>query len=158
MKQNHRYLILILTLMLVLPLLSLGIEAALSVEADSLLALIGKWFVFWALGIRLAMAGVVQVRQPEFTVKKMFGIDSPESYHFVRELGFATFSMGLLAILSLPFPELRLGAALAGGLYMGFAGVYHVIKKPATANEWVAMVTDLLIALLMAVYLLGQLG
>jgi len=158
MKQNHRYLILILTLMLVLPLISIGIDAAFFAETDSLLALMGKWFVFWALGIRLELAGIVQMRQPEFTVKKMFGVDSPESYHFIRELGFATFSMGLLAILSLPFPDLRPGAALVGGLYMGFAGIYHAIKKPATGNEWVAMLTDLMIAALMAVYLLDQMG
>lgn len=158
MKQRPGYLIVILTLMLVLPLISMGVDVALFAEAGSVVALMGKWFVFWALGIRLAMAGVMQVRNPGFTVKKIFGIDNPESHHFVRELGFANVSMGLLAILSLSIPELRLGAALAGGLYMGLAGIYHAIKKPATSNEWVAMLTDLMIAALMVVYLLSQLG
>jgi hypothetical protein len=158
MKRPSSYLIIILALMLILPLISIGIDAAFFAEAGSLIALMGKWFVFWGLGIRLALAGVMQIRTPGYTVQKIFGLDSPESHHFVRELGFATLSMGLLGILSLWMPELRLGGALAGGLYMGLAGIYHAIKKPATSNEWVAMLTDLMIAALMVVYLLSQLG
>ncbi len=158
MKQLSSYLIIILTLMLILPLISIGIDAAFFAETDGLLALMGKWFVFWGLGIRLALAGVMQIRNPGYTVQKIFGIDSPESHHFVRELGFATLSMGLLAILSLLIPELRLGGAIAGGLYMALAGIYHAIKRPATSNEWVAMLTDLMIAAIMVVYLLSQMG
>lgn len=158
MKPTPGYLLVILTLMLGLPLLSLGIDALFFAEAASLLALIGKWFVFWGLGIRLAMAGVMQIRNPGFTVQKIFDVDNPESHHFVRELGFANLSMGVLAILSLPIPGLRLGAALAGGLFMALAGLYHAIKKPASGNEWVAMLTDLLIAALMVVYLVSQMA
>jgi hypothetical protein len=30
-----------------------------------------------------------------------------------------------------------------GGLYFGIAGAMHVVKRRATPNEWVALVSDL---------------
>jgi hypothetical protein len=49
-------------------------------------------------------------------------------------------------------PEWRTAAAFTGGLYMGIAGIQHIIKKPSTPNEMVAMVSDIFIFLVMAVY------
>lgn len=42
--------------------------------AAPFMALIGKWFVFWAAGIRLVLAGVRQLVQPEFTAQPIFRI------------------------------------------------------------------------------------
>jgi hypothetical protein len=114
--------------------------------------LIGKWFVFWAIGIRLFTAGLRQAAKPAFTAKDIFHIDSIESHIIIRELGFANICFGLLGILSLFVPEWRTAAAFTGGMYMGIAGVYHIIKKPASPNEVIAMVSDIFIFLVMAGY------
>jgi hypothetical protein len=114
--------------------------------------LIGKWFVFWAIGIRLFTAGLRQAAKPAFTAIDIFHIDSIESHIIIRELGFANICFGLLGILSLFVPEWRTAAAFTGGMYMGIAGVYHIIKKPASPNEVIAMVSDIFIFLVMAGY------
>jgi len=58
-------------------------------------------------------------------------------------------------MLSLFIPAWRPAAAFAGGLYMGIAGVYHLVKKPESPNEMVAMVSDIYILLIIAGYLVS---
>lgn len=95
-----------------------------------------------------------QAVKPAFTAKDIFHIDSVESHTIVRELGFANICFGLLGILSLFVLQWRSAAAFTGGMYMGIAGVYHIIKKPASPNEVIAMVSDIFIFLVMAGYVL----
>mgnify|MGYP006989339736 CR=1 FL=1 len=47
-----------------------------------------------------------------------------------------------------------MAAAFVGGLYFGIAGINHIIKKPAGLNEWIAMVSDIFIFLVMVAYLI----
>src|ERR1700744_1160934 len=108
--------------MLVFPVASVLINARYDVTS-TLIQLTGKWFVFWAIGIRLFTAGLRQAAKPEFTAKDIFHINSVESHTIVRELGFANICFGLLGILSLFVPEWRTAAAFTGGMYMGIAGV-----------------------------------
>ena len=61
----------------------------------------GKWFIFSAVGLRLFLAGIKQVKDPGFTAKQIFHIESPESYPILRELGFANICFGLVGIVSL---------------------------------------------------------
>ncbi len=72
------YFVSIALLLLVLPAASVAIEAALYPRAFGLIFLIGKWLVFWAVGIRLLMAGARQVVQPQFT-ENIFNIHDPSS-------------------------------------------------------------------------------
>ena len=39
------------------------------------MALIGKWFLFWAAGVRLMLAAFRQLFQPEFTARQIFKIE-----------------------------------------------------------------------------------
>ena len=152
LKVSKLYLWVVLLFMLILPLVSILINGG---YTDGIsIALIGKWFVFWAIGVRLLTAGIRQVLKPEFTAKDIFHIDSKESFVIVKELGFANICFGLSGICSLFIPEWRTAAAFTGGLYMGIAGLQHIIKKPSTPNEWVAMVSDIFIFLLMAGYII----
>ena len=149
-KISKIYLFSVLSFMLIFP----GISIVTDYRADeSILLLTGKWFVFWAIGIRLFTAGIKQVLKPAFTAEEIFHIQEPASQIIIRELGFANICFGLTGIMSLFIPEWRTAAAFIGGLYLGIAGVYHIIKKPSTANEMIAMVSDLFIFLVMAVYL-----
>jgi len=149
-KVSKLYLASVLLFMLLLPVISIVIDAG--YKSGISIFYIGKWFVFWAIGIRLLTAGLRQVIKPGFTAKDILHIDSIESHIIVRELGFANICFGLAGVLSLYIPEWRTAAAFTGGLYMGIAGVQHIIKKPSTPNEVVAMVSDIFIFLVMAVY------
>ena len=68
-----------------------------SLDQSSLLWLIGKWFVFWAVGVRLLLAGVRQYFQPAFTAKDILGIESPDVFVLVRELEAPISRLALLA-------------------------------------------------------------
>jgi hypothetical protein len=151
------YFALIVLLLFVFPVASVTFEAGLSQRAVSLMFLTGKWFVFWAVGVRLFIAGIRQVVQPRFTAKEIFGIDDHGSFAIVREVGFANLSMGLLGVWSL----FRIGwiapAALVGGLYYGFAGIGHVFHKGKNVKEYTAMISDGFVFLVLMVFLLNVL-
>ena len=152
-KMPSLYFINVMVVMLILPVVSILVET-LNHWSVFGWTLIGKWFVFWAIGVRLFTAGVRQVAKPEFTAKEIFHINSKESFVLVKELGYANICMGLISILSLHSIAWCQLAAVGGGLYFGLAGIQHVIKKPVSTNETVALISDILIFFLMALYLL----
>ncbi len=158
-KVGKTYLYSVLAFMLILPLLSVLIDYRFNNSA-SFWMLIGKWFLFWAVGVRLFIAGLRQIFNPAFTAKEIFHLNGDESFVIIRELGFATLCFGTISIVSLFVPQWRIVAAIQGGMFYGLAGAIHVIKKPAGANEFVAMVSDIFIALVMfgyaAFYLLAR--
>jgi hypothetical protein len=150
------YSLFVALLLFVLPVASVTAEAIWARNGLSLMFLVGKWFVFWAVGIRLFIAGVRQVLQPRFTAEAIFGIRDPASFAIVREVGFANLSFGLLGICSIVRFGWIVPAALAGGLYYGLAGVGHIFRKDRNAEERVAMVSDgFIFFVLMAVVLNG---
>ena len=151
-KISRGYLGSLLLLMLILPAVSVWVDYV-PYPGTPFMMLIGKWFVFWAVGVRLFSAGLRQAAKPLFTLRDIFHVQDPSGQVVVRELGFANICFGLLGILSLFIPGWRPAAAFTGGLYMGIAGVYHIIKKPETPNEVVAMVSDIYILVVMAAYL-----
>jgi hypothetical protein len=151
-KISTFYLFTILLLMLIFPLISIAIDTDFFKPSPAPLLATGKWFLFWGIGMRLFTAGIRQSIKPEFTARNIFHITDKQSHVIVRELGFMNICLGLTAILSLFIPGWRIAAAFTGGLYMGIAGVQHVIKKPVSPNEVVAMVSDLFIFMVMGMY------
>lgn len=135
------YFINVVATALVLPILSVGCEYFLS-NKPLTMHLAGIWFVFWAVGIRLLIAGIRQISKPAFTAS-IFGITSSESYPVIRELGFANVTMGITACLALFYTSFYVPALLLGLLYFGLAGFMHVSKKAASFNEGIALVSDL---------------
>ena len=148
------YLVTVLSFMGVLPVASVVVECLLMQTQASTWDSAFRWFVFWGVGLRLLAAGVRQIVQPAFTAREIFQLSSPDAEVIVRELGFANVCMGLGAVVAGFVAAFRPCAALVGGLYFGIAGVMHVVKKPATPNEWVALVSDLFIFAIMAACLL----
>lgn len=151
MKLNKIYLGSVILSMLILPVISILIDPGYR-QGAAIMPSMGKWFVFWAIGIRLLAAGIRQVAKPAFTAQEIFHIHNVDSQIIVRELGFANVCFGLTGVLSIFIPVWCSAAAFAGGLYMGIAGVYHFIKKPASPNEVIAMVSDIFIFIVLAVY------
>jgi hypothetical protein len=146
----------VILLLVVLPVASIFAEVFLSHHAMSM-ALVGRWFVFWGVGVRLLLAGVRQVLQPRFTAKEIFGIDDPGSFAIVREVGFANLSMGLLGVCTLFRGDWLVPAAVVSGLYYGLAGTGHVFSQERNAKEYLAMISDGFIFAVLLVFVLRSL-
>ncbi len=147
------YLAIVLLLMGVLPVASIVAEAAIAHGGADWTLLIGKWFVFWSVGVRLIFAGLRQIANPSFTAEAIFEVKDKGALIIVQELGFGTLSIGVLGACTLFNREWIAPAAVVGGLFYGLASVHHLRKGDRNANETIAMVSDLLIFLVLAGYL-----
>ena len=142
----------ILCLMLIFPAVCAAIDAGWN-TGFSVLHFVGKWFVFWAVGGRLLIAGVRQMLQPRFTAETILGIRGGEAQLVVRELGIANAALGLMGLLSLLWPGGLLMAATAGSAFYGLAGLNHALHGPRTRLQAFAMITDLLAGLALSAFL-----
>jgi hypothetical protein len=147
------YLAMIILLMAVFPALSVLIECSILHTGADVLFLIGKWFVFWGVGVRLMLAGLRQIANPTFTADVIFGVREKAALTLVQELGFANISIGLLGVLVLVRSEWIVPAAIAGGLFYGLAGIKHLINGNRNRTENIAMVSDLWIFIVLAGFL-----
>lgn len=146
------YLAIILLLMLVLPLGSIAAEMALGTGAD-LVFLIGKWFVFWGMGLRLLVASLKQIFNPAFTAETIFGITDHKAQSLVQEIGFGNLSLGMLGVLSIFEPQWIVPAAITGSLFYGLAGIKHLLEPGRNRSRNIAMISDLWLALVLLFYL-----
>lgn len=142
------YIFAVVFLMFVFPILSIIIELVVNQNYSSLIDVIGMWFVFWAIGVRLFTAGLRQIIKPGLTAEGILGIKDKASWQLVRELGFTNTAIGLVGIISLWVPSWRTAGALAGGLFLFLAGLEHVIKKNRNFEENLAMISDLIIGVI----------
>jgi hypothetical protein len=146
------YLVTILILMVIGPIASILIEFQVAEPSPAIWDLTGKWFVFWACGLRMLLAGIRQTTRPAFTAQTIFGLTDSGSDPIVRELGFGNLAQGLLGVASLFLPQWRVASAVVSGLYYGLAGAAHIARKPDGPNEIVALVTDVWIFVILAGY------
>jgi hypothetical protein len=149
------YLAAIILLMAAFPILSVLTELCILHSSADPLILVGKWFVFWGVGVRLMLAGLRQIANPTFTADAIFGVKEKAALTLVQELGFGNLSIGLLGALALARPAWIVPAAITGGLFYGLAGMKHLIKGDRNRIENIAMISDLWIFLVLAGYLAG---
>src|SRR6185436_9072678 len=149
---NKTYVLFVFALTIVFPAISIWIDSIFRAGNAVDLALAGKWFIFYAVGIRLFIAGVRQMVDPSFTAKEIFEIEDRSCHPVIRELGFANLCFGLIGIISLFMPSWRIVSAFGSGLYFGLAGIMHLTRKPADINGRFALVTDLFIFLVLLAY------
>ena len=150
------YIAIVVLTMLILPLASIAIEHG--VDPDiAVAALVGRWFVFWSVGVRLGLAGLRQIFQPAFTAREIFHAESDEVLPLVRELGIANSAAGTVALLSLWNASLVLPSAIYAGVFYGAAGVIHVVGRDRSRNETIAMASDLFIAAVLAILVVSVL-
>lgn len=138
---------------LILPVVSIGAEVILGVNILNI-ETVGKWFIFWGMGVASFAAGIKQTLDPAFTLEKIFLITSQDCYVIVRELGFANISMGLVGMISLFIPSWRMPAAFVSCVFLGLAGIMHIIKWPVTLNEHIALIYDILASIMAVVYII----
>jgi hypothetical protein len=153
-RLNRPYALAVVSLTIILPALSVLVEWKLRGGPLTSLVLTGKWFIFWAVGVRLFTAGLRQVINPTFTAKDIFHIRDTASHAIVRELGFANICFGATGIISLFLPAWRIVSAFGSGLFYGIAGFNHIARKPASPNELLALVSDLFIFVALLLYVL----
>lgn len=144
------YLISVLLLLLVFPAVSVLLEVSWRHDADWIMVAC-RWFVFWPVGVRLFIAGTRQVLQPEFTAKAIFGMSDAACSPIVREIGFGNLAMGTLGAITIANAGYITPAAIIGGIYYGLAGVGHVLRGHLNANGRTALISDILIAAVLAV-------
>lgn len=149
------YVPIVLALMLIFPLLSVVAHFILTDGAAPgsvpPLLIIAKWYVFWAVGVRLCLAGVRQIIHPRYTAETILGRTGADSLFFVRELGFANAAMGSVGFVSLIEPSWVMPAAMMGAIFYGLAGINHALHRGRNKLQNLAMATDLFAALLLAI-------
>jgi hypothetical protein len=116
--------------------------------------LIGKWFVFWGVGVRIFLAGLRQSIQPRYTAEKILGIKNDEQLIVVQELGFSNLSLGVLGILTILDRSWLLPAAIVGALFYGLAGVRHIFSKQRNSLENGAMISNIFLFIVLLCYLI----
>jgi hypothetical protein len=150
------YLAIVITLMLVLPVGSVALEAGAGDRGLSA-ALVGKWFVIWSVGARLLLAGLRQIIQPRYTAEVILSLKHEESHLLVRELGFANVALGLTGLVSWLFPAWSPAVALAGGVFYSLAGINHLLQSHRGRLENIAMVSDLFVGFVLLAAVMGML-
>jgi hypothetical protein len=145
----------VLTLMLALPIVCTVYQVFHANHGVFSFDILLKWLVFWAVGIRLLLAGVRQIFQPRYTAEVVLRLKGDDCKRVIRELGFGNFAIGVLGVGSLLFSHRwLLPAAIAGTVLYGLAGVNHFLHKARGTNENVVMVADVLVAVVLIVCLL----
>jgi hypothetical protein len=135
------YFAIIVLTMLVMPVISIGIEQHLSPLVPVAVS-VGRWFVFWAVGVRLGLAGIRQIAKPQFTAREIFKVDDAHALPIVRELGIANLAAAVVGLLSLAVPSFVLPAAIWSAIFYMGAGAIHVATKERSRKETLAMVSD----------------
>jgi hypothetical protein len=148
------YFVIVVLFLFVCPLASAAIEAFRLHQTLANVTLIGRWWTFWAVGVRLFIAGIRQVIQPRFTAEEIFGIREVSALPIVREIGFANLSMGTLGICSIFRPSWVLPAAVVGCLYYAFAGLGHLPQKNKNGKEYTTMISDGFAAVVLTAFVL----
>jgi len=148
------YIAVIVLLMFAFPVAGVVIESWALHDPAPVLTLVGKWFVFFAVGVRLLLAGLRQYFEPQFTAKAIFGLEGGEALPIVRELGVANIATGVVGVLSLARPDFVLPVAIAAAIFYGLAGLGHVSRAERNAKETLAMASDLFAFAALAAYVL----
>lgn len=149
------YAFLIVTLMLALPIVCTVTQVFHSNHGVFSFDILLKWLVFWAVGIRLLVAGVRQIFQPSYTAEVVLRLQGDDCKRVIRELGFGNLAIGVLGVGSLLFSQRwLLPAAIAGTVLYGLAGINHFLHKARGTNENLVMVADVLVAVVLIVCLL----
>jgi len=132
------YYIFIITTMLVLPLVAGSVE--MRIRRGNIFSVFGRYFVLFAIGLRLLVTGSMQLFNPGYTLE-MLG--APHSAALpVMELGAANLVFAFLALL---YFRRNSFAGFAGGYYMGATGILHLLRAGSLASfrEALALVSDL---------------
>jgi hypothetical protein len=136
---NKGYLIDVYVFTIALPFAAVGIEA-IGNRGRISTTVIAKWFLFFAVGIRLSLVGIRQM-----ATKKL-----------VKEPGFGNLSLGAMAVISLFIPSWRMVAAFGSSFYYGTSALVHFLQRPTTSDETFILLSNGCIFLVLILLLIGM--
>lgn len=142
------YFLIVTLCMVVFPVLSVVVAGWAGATAWSA-PLFAQWYVVWAVGARLALAGLRQILQPRYTAQVILSLKHEESFVLVRELGFANLALGTTGLACVWFTEWVPAVALAAAVFYGLAGANHFLRPGRGPRENFAMLTDLIATLVL---------
>lgn len=149
------YVPMVIALMFLFPLISIVAQIVLTdhgaLSAAGALVIIARWYVFWAVGVRLSLAGIRQIFQPSYTAHTILGLSGSDSLILVRELGIANAAIGATGLGTLFAPSWVPPLAMLGAIFYGLAGINHCFHKNRNGLQNLALVSDLFAALTLAV-------
>jgi hypothetical protein len=138
-------------LLLILPVASIALEVVMHHHGVLDVAIVGKWFVFWAVGVRLLIAGLRQIVQPRYTAETILGVRDAGAMFIVRELGFANTAIGSAGTASLFSAGWSLPLAVIGAIFYGLAGANHVTHRRRNRLQNAAMISDFFAAAMLLI-------
>jgi hypothetical protein len=140
------YIAMLIGLMLIFPITSIALEFFTQGHGELDVAIVGKWFVFWAVGLRLLIAGLRQIVQPRYTAETILGVKNPDAMLIVRELGFANIAIGTAGLGSVLLTGWTFPLAVIGAIFYSLAGINHMVHKHRNKLQHAAMISDLFAA------------
>jgi len=150
---NKIYIVNVYLLTVLLPFTAMSIESFGSKDKLSV-AVLAKWFLFFAVGIRFLLGGIRQVVRAKMKTGEIFYIERKSCCPIVKELGFANLSFGAVAVVSLYVPSWRIVSAFSSSFYYGAAVLNGFFGKPASANEIFIRVSNGCIFVILLILLL----
>ena len=126
-------------------------------ESMRMMFLVGRWWTFWAVGVRLFIAGLRQVTQPRFTAEEIFGIYDTASFPIVREIGFGNLSMGAFGICSIFSPAVDCSRRDSRWSLLWLRWPCpRTSGRNKNSKEYTAMVSDIFVAVLLSSFLVAE--
>ncbi len=151
------YVVMLIGFMVVLPIVSIVIELIASGGDADVWFTIGKWFLFWGVGMRLFVAGISQLFKPQFTANNILGgTTSPAALQVVQELGFANLGMGAVALIAPWVSDWAIPASIPAIVFLGLAGLRHIAKPGKNGKEFLATITDLFVAVVLLAFVVAS--
>ena len=135
---------------LVLPIISIVINLIINNRknnSENIFEIIGKWFIFWSLGVRLIIAGLMQIFNPIYT-NNLLQL-SLNDFIIIRELGLANFSIGLLCTISYFKKSLQKYVCIYMFIFFTGASILHIIRiENINFDELISLITDIILIII----------
>jgi len=140
------YLINVFGIILVLPVISIGINVFINFKKknkNNFPEIIGNWFIFWSIGIRLFTTGLMQIFNPVYTANLLQL--NLNDFIVIRELGLSNFSIGLLGIISFFKHGLQKYVCLYILIFFSGASIIHITRllQYAYLDEIITLITNI---------------
>lgn len=132
----------LLALTVLLPLVSVAV-ARVSVPESALLPLVGRWFVFWAAGLRLFLDGAGQLFR-----RRAAG--------FRPEAAVAALAIGATGLMAVHRTHWTPAAAMAGGIFLGGLALVRLAQGGRSRAATAGAAGDLFAAAMLGVYLASR--
>jgi len=145
------YLINVFGIILILPIISIGINIFVNYKKNiknNFSEIIGNWFIFWSIGIRLFTAGLMQIFNPVYTANLLRL--NLNDFIVIRELGLSNLSIGLLGIISFYKHGLQKYVCIYILIFFSGASIIHITRLLQYSNfdEIITLITNIFIIMI----------